>query len=354
MSDEALIQAIEAMQREKASLLEQAAILERKIAEIAQLRALAAKHNLVVSAPAVDPTAPALGSAPLTIKALMDRYLSDPRSPYLKLRPASRKFYDRLMLRIIDDCGHERIADLTDKKIRGYYESWVEGGKISISHARISMLRGLATFGRNELEDADCKALSFILHDMKFEMPKSRKEQLTAKQAEAIRAEAHAQGKPSIALAQAFQFDCGLTQKDCIGEWVPLTDSPPSEIIGDNEKWVRGLRWNEIGDDLVLRHAPSWGGETIEHPLTECPMVRDELRRLGARPKSGPIIVNEQTKLPYSENTFRYVWRRIADAVGVPKAVRNADSRLKRKLERNLRSKVGLERSQPLQPDTKR
>jgi hypothetical protein len=340
MSDE-LLQALEAMEREKVRLLEQAAAIERDMAEIAQLRALAAKHNVVLSAPAADPAAPTLFSAPLTIRALVDRYRADVRSPYRTLRPASRKFYDRLMVKLIQDCGHERVADLTDKKLRSYYENWADGGKISISRSRVTMLRGLAAFGRNALEDADCKGLSFILHDMKFQTPKSRKEQLTPLQAEAIRAEAHKRGTPSIALAQAFQIDCGLTQKDCIGEWVPLTDAPPSDIIRGSEKWVRGLRWNEISDDLVLRHVPSWGGETREFRLTECPMVRDELRRLGTRPKGGPVIVNERTKQPYSENGFRYAWRRIADAVGVPKAVRNADSRPKRNVEKNPRGKGG-------------
>jgi hypothetical protein len=39
------------------------------------------------------------------------------------------------------------------------------------------------------------------------------------------------------------------------------------------------------------------------------------------------MIVNEKTGLPFTQNTFRTVWREIADAAGVPKSVWNMDSR---------------------------
>jgi len=46
---------------------------------------------------------------------------------------------------------------------------------------------------------------------------------LSEEQADAIRVEAHKQNRASIALAQAFQFDTALSQKDVVGEWVPIS-----------------------------------------------------------------------------------------------------------------------------------
>ena len=104
----------------------------------------------------------------------------------------------------------------------------------------------MMTFGSTLLADKDCREVKRLLHDMRFKMPKPRTERLTADMVVAIRREAHKLGFASIALAQAFQFDCMFRQKDVIGEWVPISEPGVSEIISGNEKWLKGLRWEEI------------------------------------------------------------------------------------------------------------
>jgi hypothetical protein len=327
-------------------LAQAAAEFDRDVAEINRL---AEKHNLDVILRAREDTAAlsASASSTLSIEDLAKQYLTDPRSPYKKLRPASQGLYKRKIARIVRDCGNEKVGALTARKINNLHAHWSQGDKIAGSHGLVTMLRGLARFGMDELEEADCKNLAVTLHGLYFPNVKPREERLTAAQADAIRAEAHKRELPSIAIAQAFQFDCGLMQKDVIGEWVPLSDPAPSDIIRESEKWVRGLRWNEIDDDLVLRH-PS-AGKLIERQLAKLPMVRAELHRLGARPKSGPIVAYERSGRPYLENQFRLEWRAIADAVGVSKKIRNADSRPKRNEERSLRDKeIEPQRGQPL------
>ena len=43
-----------------------------------------------------------------------------------------------------------------------------------------------------------------------------------------------------------------LRQKDVIGEWVPRSEPGPSDIWNsDGEKWLRGLRWQEIDGNLI-------------------------------------------------------------------------------------------------------
>jgi len=201
-----------------------------------------------------------------------------------------------------------------------------------MGHAVAGMLRILATYGATVLKRRDCRELRITLRDVQFKRGQARNERLTAEQANEIRAMAHKMGRPSIALAQAFQFECPLKQKDVIGEWVPVTEEGPSDLIHDGKKWLRGLRWEEIDQDWLLRHTTSWGGKDIQVDLQQKPMVMEELgeelARLGKRPQRvGPVIVCEFSKVPWTTHEFRRWWRKVADACGIPKNVRNMDTR---------------------------
>jgi hypothetical protein len=44
-------------------------------------------------------------------------------------------------------------------------------------------------------------------------------------------------------------------------------------------------------------------------------------------PGDGPVIMSEFDKLPWTGPEFRRWWRLVADACGIPKSVRNMDSR---------------------------
>src|SRR5262249_48792471 len=56
-------------------------------------------------------------------------------------------------------------------------------------------------------------------------------------------------------------------------------------------------------------------------------MVVEELAVIAPERRSGPMVMCERTGLPWSSARFRARWRAIADAVSVPKTVRNMDSR---------------------------
>ncbi len=181
------------------------------------------------------------------------------------------------------------------------------------------------------------------LHDMRFEMPVTLKSvPLTIEQATLIVRHAREMGWPSMALAQAFQTDCGLKQKDVIGEWVPTDEPGDSYTISDDAKWkwLHGLRWELIDGDLVLRLTTSQRGKPIERDLKQDQLVMLELLNQypaaavstnGAHtevnrdilPASGPIIVSEDTGEPWRDYLFRRKWRRVADAAGLPKEVKN-------------------------------
>jgi integrase len=128
-----------------------------------------------------------------------------------------------------------------------------------------------------------------------------------------------------------------LRQRDGIGEWVPETEPGKSEVTWRGMKWLRGIRWEEVTDDLILEHVTSKRQKKVEIDLKLAPMVMIELQsaycELGepltrARlPKSGPIIIDEETGYPYLAHTFRRTWRRVARAAGVPDTVKNMHSR---------------------------
>jgi len=97
---------------------------------------------------------------------------------------------------------------------------------------------------------------------------------------------------------------------------------------------VRGLRWEEIDANFILRHKASNSGDVIELDLKDYRMVMDELTRRGEHPPTGPVIMNEHTSLPWLPDDFRWYWRKLATVVGVPKTVRNSDSKAKYVQER--------------------
>ena len=129
-------------------------------------------------------------------------------------------------------------------------------------------------------------------------------------------------GLHSIARAQALQFDCRLKQRDVIGEWVPLSEPGDSYVTWEGRKWLRGIRWEEIDANRVLRHIASWGQKEIEIDLKEAPMVMQEFGD-GEWPKRGPVITAEATGKPWVGVEFRRMWRTVARAVGVPDDVKN-------------------------------
>jgi hypothetical protein len=271
---------------------------------------------------------PEIGPFDGTISGLMRAYKSDPDSPYRTIRYHSRVHYDALMELIKREHGDKSLGELRPRTLLTWHKEWIKDGKIAVAHAKMGMLRTLFSFGVTLLEDDHCAKFSAALSKMRFAMPKPRIERLTAAQAIAIRAKAHEMGRPSIALAQAFQFELMLRQKDVIGEWVPIAEPGISAVQADGMKWLRGIRWEEISGDLVLRHVTSKRQKEIEVSLRNAPMVMEELALLGGEiPASGPVIVSEWDRLPWTSPEFRRWWRIVADACGIPKAVRNMDSR---------------------------
>jgi hypothetical protein len=347
---------LDAMERERERFLSEAADYAKKSVEatdkaasiasdIAAYIRITSSYTAAGAAPVG--TAPKSPSASVTsLSGLIKLYKTHERSPYKALRFASRKHYEHLLDRLDRDHGTIKLSELTTASvIEDLHKGWTESGS-HMAHRLITMVRGLISFGIFSLDDEQCKLIGMILHKMRFELPKkSESLQLTREQAELIIEKSKELGRPSVGLAQAFQIDVpGLRQIDVVGEWVPISEAGMSGILnGKKQKWLRGLRWEEIDSEFVLRHPSSFSGKVIEASLRDGPLVMREMNReiarLGGKPTKGPVVISEHTKLPWDAGEYRRWWRQLADACGLPKNVKNMDSRPTRDTKQNEQQK---------------
>ena len=265
-----------------------------------------------------------------TLYGLVEQYKADRVSGWQKLRYHTRQNHEFLLTRILAAHGSRTIASIRRRDIEEWHLDWSDDGrKVAMGHSFMSKLRTLFNYGASMLEDPDCIRLAMVLRGCKFAMGAPRKTFIQAQHAIAIRQQAHRLGYHSIALAQALQFELVLRQRDVIGEWVPDSERVDSSLIWRGQKWHRGLRWDEIDGDLVLRHKTSKTRKDLEVDLTLAGMVMEEINALPQymRLASGPIVICEATGMPWHAAEFRRKWRLCADLAGVPRELFNMDSR---------------------------
>jgi len=268
-------------------------------------------------------------------------YRNDPQSSFRKLSHGVRVKHERLLTRIMREHGERSLKGIRARDLFAWHDGWLGKGKIAAAHSLISRLRVVIRFGATVLEDKECRRLAERLGEMRFERPVPRRRTLSSEQVRLIRVKAREWfGWPSIALAQAFQFDLRLNQKAVIGEWVPADEAEPSDVTRKTddreEKWVRGLRWSDLDEAFVLRHISGKRGLELQFDLKNAAMVMEELAIYAQTsieeltrahlPSKGPIITNDITALPFSTAEFRRKWRKVANQAGIPAQVMNMDS----------------------------
>ena len=177
----------------------------------------------------------------LTLKKLIDRYRDDPDSSFPNLHYQVRAKHGRLLARICREHGQYPLRNVRTRTLVVWYKTWLADGKVAMAHPLVSRLRVLFRFGATMLEDRDCARLHDAVSDIRLQTSRSHTLQMTAEQANAIRAVAKENGRFSIAFAQALQFELLMSQKDVIGEWVPSSEPGESRTTGEKTgKWLRG------------------------------------------------------------------------------------------------------------------
>lgn len=276
-----------------------------------------------------------------TIAWIVERYQTDEDSPYHDLRASTKVAYDASLAIITSTVGERGIFAVSGPDLRKWYREWTqEGTTPRRAYGCIQLLRIVLAYGTS-LRDGPCRELRDILSAMQFEMPRKRRERMTAAQAAAIREAAHRRGRPEIALAVALMFELALRQKDVIGEWVRgggqsgIVDGPGMREVPDPRfaprhrvQWGWGLLWSHIDGNMVLRKptSKSNGNETAEHDLRACPELLRELALVPIEQRVGPVI-KAPSGLPYRAHEFQAQFRAAADAAGVPRTIWSMDAR---------------------------
>jgi len=266
-----------------------------------------------------------------SFRSLFRLYETDTESTFHKLKRSSRKPYVVYLRKLYAHIGECQIAVTDGRDLTRWHALWsssAEPGKkprVASAHLCVSIIRAAVAFGV-ACRKPGCAEFKAVLDVLKFAVPKPRTQAPTAEQVTAMRAAARASGSPSRALAYAVQFEAGLRQWDVIGQWFPLSDPRPSAVLGRGEKWI-GPTWANVDSDLVLRLTPEktadTSGVTVAIDLREFPMVMDELDRIPPERRTGPLIVSEQTRLPYRYHSFAEWWRKDARKAGLPDEIWN-------------------------------
>jgi hypothetical protein len=261
-----------------------------------------------------------------TVKSLLSIYQRHEESPFRTLRPGSRYPYTHYLGRIEAHIGHRRIDTINGIDIKRWHRVWSSDGKhLAAAAMARCVFEAALTFGVLLRLDG-CSALSEIAKAARKDLPRPRprKAFANADAVVALRNAAHASGRKSRALAYAVAFETTLRLWDVTGQWWPIDQGGLSDVIDPNAglKWF-GLRWEDIREDLVLRYTPSktsdGTGATIAYPLSEAPMVMEELKQWPEELRRGPLVVSEGTGRPYRERAFRYGFADDRKAACLPK-----------------------------------
>ncbi|TIL30963.1 integrase [Mesorhizobium sp.] len=269
-----------------------------------------------------------------TVKSLLALYETHKRSPYHKLKPGTLRPYNHYLKSLRGHIGTVRLDDISGVELLDWHDVWSENGKYLAAAAMArAVLMAAVRFGIMLRLDG-CAALAVVLQETakKLPSPKPRTQSATAGQITEARAAAHAKGRPSSALAYALSFETTLRLWDVIGQWWPMDQGGISEVLdaGRELKWF-GLRWEDIDADLVLRFMPSktadGSGAVISYSLTKAPMVMEELKHWPIEKRRGPVIVSEETGLPWRASIFAQRWTVDRKAANLPASLWARDLR---------------------------
>ncbi|AWN39693.1 integrase [Methylobacterium durans] len=270
-----------------------------------------------------------------TVLSLSRRYQTDPASPFRRLKHNSQRA-DTYTLNLIEAAFGKR--SLQALKLADFYR-WYDEAKKPRSPGKpervrrawgiIKKLRELFAYGVMA-ELPECERLYAILRHARFAQPARRRVAMELAHVEAFIPQAIAMGRLSLALGTALQFETAMRQRDVIGEWAPIPNgaaAKPGEFALNGRRWGRGLTWEDLSRDLVIRKATTKTGAFAAHDLKLCPLVLDLLEQIPPEQRTGPLIIDEAASRPYAESAYGREWRIVARAAGIPNHVWNMDAR---------------------------
>jgi hypothetical protein len=262
---------------------------------------------------------------------LINRYKTDPHSPYHGVKGKTRDGYDQ-MLKIIDTAiGADRFDPILE---RGAYRARIYGHHVREWHAdcanpnpkikdskprpararyMIVVLRLLSSYGV-EIGAPGAAELRELLSVIRFKVRPARTSAPTRDQVIAIANQATDMGFPSIAITTLAQFLFTERRISIIGEW-------------EDGQWRPGWVWQNIDHWVISYNQNKTGVVERVYDLRDTPALLDLLKAVPEERRIGPVIICETTGQPWRYRHYISTFRKIARAADVPDDVWSMDMR---------------------------
>lgn len=265
-------------------------------------------------------------------KGLFRQYRERPSSPFHRIKWNTRRTYSQVLDKLEELIGDDDLSSVNIDSVWETYNAarWPNGkrgpDKVRTAHGFMSMLRKAISFGVRA-EIPECARIHAILETERFPAPKPRKKSLSRGYVLAFVEEAKKAGRMSLALGTAIQFECGLRQRDVIGEWEDPDGDRRSPYLLRGRQWANGLLWTDIKDN-VLTKTTTKTGAVVTHDLSLLPLTSALIAEIPVEQRMfGPVILDELNQRPYAEHAYAREWRKVARAAGIPDDVWNMDAR---------------------------
>lgn len=260
---------------------------------------------------------------------LFRQYRERASSPFHRVKWNTRRTYSHALDKLEEAIGGDTLAGFTIDSAWELYDHarWPKGRRgpdnVRKAHGLLSMLRKAIAFGvRAEIPEAS--RIHAILETERFPAPKPRKARLSRSHVLAFVEAAQKAGRLSLALGTAIQFECGLRQRDVIGEW---NEGADSFYLLNGRAWQNGLLWGDLAGG-VLTKTTTKTGAVVTHDLAFLPLTSALIASIPAERRAfGPVIIDEATGRPYAEHAYAREWRKVARLAGIPDDVWNMDAR---------------------------
>ncbi len=253
---------------------------------------------------------------------LIRRYLQDEFSPYRDVKDNTAEEYLWWMETITTAIGEVLIEQTDYERIKRWQVAMQDKGRSVAYIARwFNRLRLAANYGAL-INPALCGRPREILSGMRFTAPKPRNTAPTEAQITAIIAKADAAGDAMFSLAMSLMWWTMLRPVDVLGQYLGK---------GDSARWADGLTWNMVSiDAATITKTPSKTEEAMPEALVwDLSPVPELIARLSAIPmeqRIGPVIRQGNGK-PFHRRWFNTLYRRYAEAAGIPDHVQMRDTR---------------------------
>lgn len=265
-----------------------------------------------------------------TFGALLNRYETDPDSPFHVLSSNTQRVYRDDLRKLKAAAAGAPLAKLGAKDFKRWHRAALrpkkEGGpeRVRSAHGIMVMVRIVMSYGVVE-EIPHCARLRAVLAGMRFENPPPRRVRPTYAQARLMFDKAVALGAFSIAFGVALQFEGIQRQWDVAGKWERAKPGQDADIVHRGKVWI-GPRWRHISDG-VFRWITGKKGTPVEIDLSLYPMICEAMRLVPAGLPNAPLIVDERSGAPYLPGSYGKRFAKIARAAGLPAEIWSRDFR---------------------------